>query len=777
MKLYESYFDPDAPATSGTPANAEPKPWAETKVVGKRIPRIDAREKVMGQTVYTRDMEFSDMLHAVILRCPHAHAKVKSVDASKTQSMKGVRAVLTPSSPGAKMPWYFGPKGPTSQILDTHCRYAGDEVAAVAAETLEQAMAAVRAIKVEYEVLPFVTDCEAALKAGAPVVHEGGNTSEKPNVYKRGDIAKGFAEAEFVVEKSFRTPCVIHSPLETHVSIAQWEGNRLTVWDSSQGVFPEREYLSRAFGLPMSSVRVICKHMGGGFGSKLDLSKHTVIAGLLAKTTKRPVKIALSREEQFLCVGNRPAAVITMKAGVKKDGTITALQLKNVATAGAYPGDSGIAYLVMDLYQCANVQTEETNAYTNAGQARAFRAPGFPQCAWALEQVMDALAEGIGMDPVEFRVKNTPKVSQLRGGMPFTSTGLAECLTEGAKTFGWTEARRRPRGTGSAVRGVGMAACMWAWQGGPPATAIVKLFADGSVNLNIGASDLGTGTKTVMAMVVAEELGVAIDKISIEWADTGTTQYAPLSGGSQTVVSVAPAVREAALNVKKQLLEYAVADLKKKPEELSLRDGKVVVTAEPDKSVALHEVKMLGQQQDIIGVGHRGPNPASKIPLPFGAQFAEVEVNKRTGEVKVLRMLAAHDSGRVMSPLTYQNQVFGGMIQGLGLALTEQRVIDDNQTGKVLNQNWHDYKMPTAKDVPFDLTCLPIDPHDTECNNTGSKGLGEPATIPTAAAIANAIYNATGVRVTTAPVTPAQMLLALAEKPPAPAIDKKRGGK
>jgi xanthine dehydrogenase YagR molybdenum-binding subunit len=319
---------------------------------------------------------------------------------------------------------------------------------------------------------------------------------------------------------------------------------------------------------------------------------------------------------------------------------------------------------------------------------------------------------------------------------------------------------------------------MWAWQGGPPATAVVKLFADGSVNLNIGACDLGTGTKTAMAMVVAEELGVAIDKINIEWADTGTTPYAPTSAGSQTVVSVGPAVRDAALTVKKELLELAAADLKKRPDELSILDGKVVVTAEQGKGVVIPEIKMLGMQQEIVGVGHRGPNPAAKIPLPFAAQFAEVEVNKRTGEVKVLRMLAAHDSGRVISPLTYENQVFGGITMGIGFGLTEQRIMDNNQTGKVLTANWHDYKMPTAKDIPLELTCLPIDPKDAECNNIGAKGLGEPATIPTAAAIANAIYNATGVRVTTAPVTPAQMLAQLNKAPlPSTAAGKKRGGK
>ncbi len=758
MKYYLDWPEPDS--GHPPPPDQDIEPWGETRVVGKPIPRIDAYERVSGTALYTLDMTLPDMLHAAIVRCPHAHARVVRVDTSRAEGMPGVRAVITASTPGATIPWYFGQGGPTSTLFDERCRYAGEEVAAVAAETWHQAWEAARAIDVEYEVLPFVLDDEVALTPESPAIHEGGNVLSQ-DTSERGDVEAGFAEADVVLECTYHTPCQLHTPMETYVSIARWDGNRLTVWDSNQGVFGIQAGLARFLRLPLTSVRVICRYMGGGFGSKLGVSKYTVIAALLARMTARPVKAALTREESFLCVGNRPADTITLKAGVKRDGTLTALQGRFLGSGGAYPAGANSAFLVQALYRCPNVRIDDNSVYTNAGPGRPFRAPGFPNCAWALEQTMDDLAEAIGMDPVEFRLKNIATFLQIND-TPYTSIGLSECLSEGATTFGWAEARGRSRESGHLRRGIGVAAAMWAWQGDPRATVIVKLFADGSANLNMGASDLGTGTKTVMAMVVTEELGVPLDKIQIEHADTGTTQNAPSSGGSQTLLVMAPAVRAAAIEVKSQLLEVAATELERPVEELTLRDGKVVPVDEPDGGTDLASLRGLRGRQVIVGVGRRHPHPEGKIALPFAAQFAEVEVNTLTGEVRVLRLVAAHDSGRMMNQLTYENQVFGGMTMGIGFGLTEERILDRRQTGVVVNANWHDYKIPTAKDVPVDNTCVPIDPHDTECNTTGAKGLGEPAHIPTAAAIANAVYHATGVRVTDAPITRGRMLAALA---------------
>jgi CO/xanthine dehydrogenase Mo-binding subunit len=750
-----------------TPLPEPQEPWGETRVVGQPLPRVDAYERVSGSAVYPFDVTMPDMLHAAILRCPHAHAMVKRVDTSAAEKMPGVYAVVTGSTPGFDIPWYATESGALSKLFDPHCRYQGEEVAAVAAETPYQAWDAVRAITVEYEVMPYVVTEEDALKPGAPAIHQSGNRPGDPEVYQRGDVTRGFAEADVVLEQTYRTACEIHTPVETHGSVAKWDGDRLTLWESTQGVFWIQSGVAQALGLPLSSVRVIGHYVGGGFGSKLGPTKQTILAALLARRTARPVKLFVTREETMLSQGNRPSVTMTLKAGVKKDGTLTAFEMKTMGTGGAYEGAGSMDFQVRDLYRCPNVRTETADAYINAGPARPFRAPGHPQGNWALEQMLDALAEKIGMDPVELRVKNVPTVSQARNDQPYTSTGFKNCLLDGAEAFGWQAARRRAGGTGVVRRGVGMAGGMWAGGGGfGPSTVIVKLFADGSANINMGASDIGCGTKTWMAQIIAEELGVPLERISIEHADTGTTQFATPSGGSKTVPTDAPAGRAAALEVKRQILELAAEQLQVPAADLTLRDGSAVSTKDPAKTIALGEIRGVQRRGLIVGVGYRGPYVEGKAVNPFAAHFAEVEVNTRTGEIKVVRYLAAQDSGRVMNRLTYGNQVIGGITMGIGLALTEARVLDRAHTGKMVNANWHDYKVPTALDVPADQTVIAVDPHDTECNTTGAKGLGEPATIPAASAVANAIYHAIGVRFTDSPITPADVCRALESPQP-----------
>jgi xanthine dehydrogenase YagR molybdenum-binding subunit len=461
--------------------------------------------------------------------------------------------------------------------------------------------------------------------------------------------------------------------------------------------------------------------MGGGFGSKLGLSKHTVIAALLARMTARPVKAVLTREESFLCVGNRPATTIRIKAGVKRDGTITAFDASFLGSGGAYPAGANSTFLVQALYECPNVRVEDNEVFTNAGQARAFRAPGDPNCAWALEQMIDDLAERIDMDPVEFRLKNYATVLQTNN-TPYTSIGLGDCLRQGAEAFGWAEARARTPEEGHLRRGVGMAAGMWRYPGDPRATVFVKVFSDGSVNLTMGAADIGTGTKTTMAMVVAEELGVALESIQIVHSDTGTTQPAPSSGGSQTLLVMSPAVRAAAIEVKNQLLEIAAAEMELPVEQLVVQDGKVMPAGEPEAGVEFASLTGLRRRQVVVGVGRRHPHPEGKIALPFAAQFAEVEVNTLTGEVQVLRLVAAHDSGRMLNRLTYENQVFGGMTMGLGLGLTEERILDSNQTGKMVNANWHDYPR-TSPSTTRVFRSIRKTPRPTRLERKGSASL------------------------------------------------------
>jgi CO/xanthine dehydrogenase Mo-binding subunit len=640
----------------GIPVPETPMPgkeaaaWKQTNVVGKRLPRVDAYERVSGSAVYPSDVHLPNMLYGAVLRCPYPHARVRNVDASAASKMPGVRAVISAATPEADLIWKKDAAGET-RLFDPHCRFEGEAVAAVAAETPYRARDALNAIRVDYEVLPFVADERKALQTGSPAVHSKGNLS-KTDRYERGDVAKGFGEADVVLEETYRTECELHTPLELHGCVANWEGRSLTLWESSQGVYAIQSKVAEVLKLPLARVRVIGHYMGGGFGSKLEAGKYTVIAALLAKQSGRPVKLQLTREETYLAVGNRPPSNMTLKAGVKRDGTFTALEFSCLATGGAYPagGTSLVDWLIRDLYACPNVRTACTDVFINSGPARPFRAPGHPQGAWALEQMMDALAEAVGMDPVELRLKNIPAVSQAREGTPaYTSTGFKECLEQGAAAFGWEKARRETgskAGKGHIRRGVGMAGGLWVVGGGrPPSPVVVKLFADGSVNLNMGASDLGTGTKTVMAMVAAEELGVKPEAIQVENADTGTTQYATPSGGSKTVATEAPATRNAAIQVKQKLMEMAAEALKTDLSELTYEGREIVSRQDPGKRIAVKDLDALKRQGVVVGVGYRGPNPANKVVNPFAAQFCEVEVNMKTGELKILRFVAAHDSG------------------------------------------------------------------------------------------------------------------------------------
>ncbi len=750
------------------PADEKMKPWGETRIVGKALPRVDAFERVSGRAKYTYDIILPDMIYGAILRCPHAHAIVKNIDTSAAEKMPGVVAVLTGKSPGTDIPWYgggFGGGPMQSKLFDAHCRYQGDEVAAVAAHTPYQAQDALKAIKVEYEVLPFVLDEDAAAKGDAPKLFEAGNSTGRSVPNQRGDVKKGFAEADVVLEETFSTSVQMHAMIEAHGSVVEWDGDKITIYDSSQGVYEATMLpFARTMKLPYNNVNVICRYVGGAFGAKLELGKYTVIAALLARKAARPVKLMLTREETMLCVGNRPNARMTLKAGVKKDGTLTALQMTNAYTPGAYAGGAPfVGMLFQELYKCPNVMVTESSFYTNGGRARAFRAPGFPTAAWALEQMMDMLAEKINMDPVELRLKNFTATSNF-GKLPYSSAGLKDCLIEGAKKFNWKETRAGKKDKGHIKRGVGVAAGLWILgSGGPPCTAEVRMFADGGVTIKTGAMDLGTGTKTAACMVAAEELGIPYDGIRIINAETAITPYAGVSGGSQTLASLVPAVRQGAWLVKRQVFEWAAADLGVAADDLEFQKNAIVSKSTPGKKRTLEQLFQKKGVMDGIAIGNRDPNPANKTVMPFGVHFVEVDVNTKTGEVKVVRILQAQDSGRVVNRKAYDNLSYGGMMQTLGYALTEKRVMD-RKTGIMCNPNLSDYKVPGAMEAPVDHEVLPIDLKDNECNNVGCKGLGEPAHVPTAAAIANAVYDAIGVRPIDSPLDSRMILELLSRK-------------
>jgi CO/xanthine dehydrogenase Mo-binding subunit len=730
---------------------------AELDIVGHPVPRVDADQRVTGAAKYTSDILLSHMLYARILRSPHPHALVKGIDASQAEKLPGVKAVGSAFNTDA-IRWHG-----SSSLFDKTVRLVGDEVAAVAAVDEETAADALELIRVDYETLPFVTDMEEAMKDNAPKLWPNGNlVGGKPSIYERGSVSKGFAEADLVIEETFGTQTELHTCLEPHGSVAAWEGDKLTVWDSTQGVFNVRDALAAALGIPSNHVRVIKQYMGGGFGSKLELGKYTVIAALLARQTRRPVKLMLTREEEQLNTGNRPATLQHVKVGVKKDGTLTAIELKSINANGAYLGGAGCGAPYREMYLCPNVRTEENAVYVNTGRSRPARAPGHVQGTFGLESMMDIVAIRIGMDPLEFRKKNYATVNQAQANpKPYSAKRLDQLYEEGAKKIGWRDRDKRKEAgvSSSKKRGMGMASQIWGGGGGPPAYALVKINRDGSVNVFSGTQDLGTGTKTIISQIAAEELGIALADVAVDLGDTETCPFSGSSGGSTTAASVGPAVRTAAADARLQLFEYAALELKVKPEELSSRRGKMFVKGDPQKSIDFKAAARKAGNNMIIGKGFRGPNPEGYSLNTFGAHFAEVEVDTETGRVTVTRHVAAHHSGRPFNPLTMTSQIEGGVIQSMGYALSEQRVIDP-ASGIPLNMNMEDYKPMTALDTPAIEPVL-LTEVDEHCNTLGGKGIGEPPRIPAAAAIANAVANAIGVHIKELPITPDKVLAAL----------------
>ncbi|MFQ6115456.1 MAG: xanthine dehydrogenase family protein molybdopterin-binding subunit, partial [bacterium] len=659
----------------------EVRPWGpdeKLKVVGKPISRVDGYDKVSGSAVYTFDVILPNMTYAKILRCPLPHAKIKRIDISKAKKLSGVLAIITHENT-TKIPWYYE----TSRLLDPHLRYVGDEVACIAAESEQIAEEALALIEVEYEELPFVIDADKAMKPGAPKIHDWGNIVRgRPFTYERGNVDEGFAQADVMVEDEYTTQVAVHNPTEAHCTVVNWDGDHLTVWDSTQAVFRVRDMVASSLNIPSSHVRVIKKYMGGGFGSKLEAGKYTVMAALLAREIGRPVRITLDRKEMNLAVGNRPSSVQKLKIGAKKDGTLTAMTLNSYGAVGAYLGNAGCSWPLRTMYKCANIRTEESSVLINAGRARPMRAPGHVQGIFALESIIDDLAEKLNMDPLEFRIKNYTEVDQV-SNLPYSSKRLREAYEKGALAIGWAN-RKKSVGSdsGPLKRGIGMASQIWWGGGGPPAYATLKLNRDGSAHVLAGSQDLGGGTYTFIAQVVAEVLEIPIEKIQVTLGDTDACPYCPLSGGSVTAATVSPAVLDAAEQMKAKLISGAAAILEVPEQQLRYASGVISPVEDTSKQIAISEVIRKMREQVLVTTGARAANPEGYAINSFGAQFAEVAVNTETGKVQVLKIVAAHDAGRVLNQKTLENQFHGGIIQGLSFALMEERVMDE-YTGKV----------------------------------------------------------------------------------------------
>jgi CO/xanthine dehydrogenase Mo-binding subunit len=709
-------------------------PQGPGEVVGREAPRLDGHQRARGEAIYTADLALPGMLHAAVLRSPFSRANVKRLDLSKALALPGVLGAVEPGD---------------AHVLEREPSFHGAPVAAVAAESFARAREAVALIDVEWEELEPLVDAEEAVRQGSLL--------EEPRQYERGSADAGFGEADVIVEAEYRTQTVLHNALETHQSVCRWEGDTLEIYISTQFIWGIRDSVSEQLGLPPDRVRVVCNFMGGGFGAKNSPGDYTYIAIALAEKTGRPVRCALTRREENLATGNRNATIQRLRAGARSDGTLVALEGEFVNAIG-WKGFSGPTYGPREmLYACENVRTVTHAAKLNLPPNAAFRAPGFVEGTFGLECVLDELAARLELDPLELRRRNHAD-NDLVDGRPFSSKNLLECYRRAEPHW----SRRddvRARSEGPVRRGVGLASQIWYGGGGPPSYAWVRVGSDGRATVITAMQDIGTGTRTAMAQIAAEQLGLPLERVRVELGDSARGPYASISAGSSTTPSMGPAVRAAAADAARQILEIAGQRYHLEERVLSLRDGRVV--SADGGSWPLEEVTGLLGDAQILGKGSRGPNPAGMRVLTFGIQVAEVAIDVETGEVRVERIAAIHDVGRVINPLGARSQVEGGIIQGIGHTLSEERLVDP-ATGQVLTQTLDAYKLPTIADVP-EIVAELLDIPDEHLTNLGSKGLGEPPIVPTAAAIVNAIRDATGADVRSLPVTRDEMMRALAE--------------
>ncbi|PRQ02835.1 Xanthine dehydrogenase molybdenum-binding subunit [Enhygromyxa salina] len=748
----------------------EPRPWDandQLEVVGEPVPRIDGQLKVSGAARYTHDVALEDMLHAAVLRSPYPCATIKRVEVKAALDQPGVEAAIAVAAVGDKL------------------IFAGQDVAAVAAARPEQARAALASIVVEYAPAPFVVGTRAAMRDGAPLVHETAveerrTGADEPGAekatgelsgnirpgrsQKRGDAKRALNKAALTFEATYETQCHTHSSLETHGVMVRWDSeDAATVWASTQSIFSVRDEFAAIFGLPPAKVRVITHFLGGGFGSKFGANASGTaiakIAGELARATNKPVKLMLTRHEEHLCTGNRPDSIQTVKLGATAtpgaQAKITAIHVQAHGSAGVGTG-AGVGRNASAVYtKVPDVLVESADVFTHAGPAVAFRAPGHPQGAFAMESALDELARQLELDPIDLRLAHD--------GHPVRRWQLEL----GRERFNWDARRQaaadmRARGT-RVRRGVGCAVSIWGDFSGTEARVSVEIDRKGGVVVKNGVQDIGGGIGTIMAQVAAEVLARPVDQIRVE---IGDSELGPGvgSGGSKTTASITPAVRNAAEAAKAELAQIAAEALEaSSPSKLRWTNEGVSLGR---RSLTWAELCERIEGEAIVAVGTRArtyghyPKSFPGFPTPeiAGAQFAEVEIDTWTGEVRCTELLAVHDCGRVMNEMTVRSQINGGIALGVGYALMEERVMDPS-LGVVLNPNLDQYKPCGAKDLPEISIVL------TEVlsgnNNTGAYGIGEPATIPTAAAIANAVGDALGVHVRSLPITPAKILDAL----------------
>jgi xanthine dehydrogenase YagR molybdenum-binding subunit len=706
---------------------AHPKyPWPEkARLLGTRISRVDGPAKVTGRAKYSYDVNRPGLIYGKILRSPHAHARVKSLDMTAAQAAPGVRAALATIQPGQKV------------------MYAGDELAAVAALTEQQAEDAIRLIKVDWEVLPNLATVEQAMRPESPKVFEPGNT-RTGNAEEEGDIVAGLAAAAHTVQGVYSTQVQTHASLETHGCVCEWNGEHLTAWVSTQAVHGTRDGFASGLKIPQANVRVITEFMGGGFGSKFAPDAQGLICARLAKAAKAPVKLMLDRKEEHLATGNRPSAFAKVTAGVAADGTLTAFDAQSWGTGGA---GAGSGYPLPYIYVFPNRRRTHTDVYINAGLQRAMRAPGHPQGCFVTEVVMDELADAVRMDPMEFRLKNLPALAP--------NAMWRRYFPMGAERIGWSKRHVTGDPTpGPIKRGLGCSANRWGGAG-QGTRAHCEINPDGSVLIRSGTQDIGTATRTLMATIAAETLGLGIEQIRVELGDSNHP-FSGGSGGSTTAASVSPAIRVTAGMARDQLFERIAPGLRTTADRLELGVGQVIVkpaneSGKPRVLAWRDACKLLGRQPvSVDGQWERGLSASGTT----GVQFADVEVDIETGITRVKKIVCVQDCGLIVDLKTAETQCNGGIISGVNYAVMEERILDRN-TANMVNPNMEFYLIAGQSDIP-EIDVVLVDQPER-----GVIGIGEPPAVATAAAIANAVRNATGVTIRSIPITPDKLLTEL----------------
>lgn len=720
--------------------------------VGVNTPIRDASLKVTGQLLYTADLKLPHMLYAKMLFSPVPHARIKRIDTSKAEQLPGVKAVATyknsPRIPYNSAMRFYEHKIPEVEyIFDDIVRYVGDRVAAVAAEDLETAEKAVRLIEVEYEELPAVFDPEAALEEGAPPLHPGGNKVAEITT-AAGDVEAGFAESDLIFADRYTVPAVHHGAIEPHVAIASYDARgKLTVWSPNQNTFAFRLILAKVLEMPMSKVRVIRPAMGGAFGGKLEATVEPVVA-LLAKMTGKPVKLELNRRESMVSTRTRHGAVIYLKTGVKKDGTIVAQDFKVITNTGAYATSAlnvmaAMSHKVFKVLKAKHMRFTGIPVYTNTPIAGAMRGYGSPQAFFAQQVQLNKIARALQMDVVELQLKNLvePDGIDQRFGKPLGNPRPIDCVRKGAQAFGWspgqlsTDLGRYKRGIGMAVGSHGNG-CFGAHR---DVTALMlKMNEDGTATLFTGSHDMGNGSVTLQTQIIGEILGIDPNSIECVEADTEAVPWNLGDYASRGTYVSGNAAKKVAENVRKQILEEAALLLAEPAAELVLEGGMVQSRSNPAKKATLGEVIVNAQkvsQKELIGAETHASQAG---PSSYGAHFAEVEVDTETGEVKVLRYVAAHDVGKALNPFAVEGQIEGAVQMGIGYALTERLIIDAK--GKVTNNSFKKYPMLKASQMP-ELKVILVEEGE-EPGPYGAKSIGECSVVPSAPAVANAVNNA-----------------------------------